>query len=121
MYTRADVIIAEAIADKYVGLCCDMLAQGGFQTRRFKKCASLLEDIVIDELEAFFDGGNTSLKSIKEIDIMEYIAELYENFIEPMFIDGCHPKTLKALPKVDLTSIHKVRKAKTTKTVKFCS
>jgi hypothetical protein len=119
MFSKVDVQNAEDIADKYVRLCCEMLAHGGLQTRRYKKFSSLLEDIVEDELEAFFQGRSSSLKSVNECDIAMYIGELYENFIEPMYMDHYFPKTLKALPKVDLTSVKKVRRAKTTKTVVF--
>jgi predicted helicase len=119
MFSKTDVHNAEAIADKYVRMCCEMLAQGGLQPRRYRKFASLLEDIVEDELDAFFKGRNSSLKSVQECDILYYIGELYDNFIEPMYMDHCIPKTLKALPKVDLTSVKKVRRAKTTKTVVF--
>jgi hypothetical protein len=119
MYSKAVLQNAEAIADKYVRLCCAMLAQGGLQTRCYRKFSSLLEDIVEDELDAFFQGQNSSLKSVEECDIMAYIGELYENFIEPMYENHCIPKTLMALPKVDLTSITQVRRAKTTKTVVF--
>jgi hypothetical protein len=119
MFSKADVQNAEVIADKYVRMCCEMLAEGGLQTKRYKKFASLLEDIVEDELDAFFQGQNSSLKSIAECDIAVYIGDLYENFIEPMYMDHCISKTLKALPKVDITSVKKVRRAKTTKTVVF--
>ena len=117
MYTKTDVKNAEAIADKFVRMCCAMLAEGGL-TRRYKKFASLLEDIVEDELQAFFQGQNTSLKSVNEGDILAYIGELYENFIEPMYMDHCIPK-LTVLPTVDIASVRKVRRAKTTKTVVF--
>jgi hypothetical protein len=119
MFSKTDVQNAEAIADKYVRMCCEMLAQGGLQSKRFRRFASLLEDIVEDELDAFFQGRSSSLKSIAEYDIAIYIGELYDNFIEPMYMDHCISKTLKALPKVDLTSVKKVRRAKTTKTVVF--
>jgi hypothetical protein len=119
MVSKVDVQNAEAIADKYVRMCCAMLAEGGLQTRRYRRFSSLLEDIVEDELEAFFEGRNSSLKSVEECDIMAYIGELYENFIEPMYMDHCITKTLTALPKVDLSCVKKVRRAQTTKTVVF--
>jgi hypothetical protein len=119
MVSKVDVQNAEDIADKYVRMCCAMLAQGGLQTKRYRRFSSLLEDIVEDELDAYFEGRSSDLKSVEECDIMAFIGELYEKFIEPMYMDHCIPKTLTALPKVDLTSVKKVRKAKTTKTVVF--
>ncbi len=121
MDTKSNVINAEKIADKYVRMCCQMLAEGGIHTRGYKKCATLLEDIVEDELSAYFEGVNTTLKSVEECDIMEYIGELYENFIEPMFMDHCIPKNTLVLPSVCIGTVKKVRRAKTTKRVSFDS
>lgn len=118
MYTKAEIQTAEYIADKYVRLCCEMLPQDGSSVKRYKKCASLLEDIVEDELEAYFGGKSTTLKSVEEYAIMTYIGELFENFIEPMFLNNIAKKNMH-LPIVRLTDIRQVRVARTQKKVSF--
>jgi hypothetical protein len=121
MYSKDDMYAAEDIADKYIRLCCEMLADDGVNKKRFKRCASLLEDIVEDEIHSYFEGKGTTLLSVDEPHIRTYIGELFENFIEPMFMDIYIPKNILGLPKVDLSNIRKVRKAKTSKKVHFGS
>lgn len=119
MYTITDVRNAVEIAGKYFQLCYEMLAQDGMESKRFKRFTIMLKSIIEDELSAFFEGRSTTLKSVEECDIMVYIVELYENFIEPMFMDHCIPKRMLPLPTVNLSHVKKVRKAKTTKKVTF--
>lgn len=121
MYSKDEMNVAEDIADKYVRLCCGMLAQDGINKKRFIRCASLLEDIVEDEIHAYFEGKGSTLLSVDEAHIRSYIGELFENFIEPMFMDLCIPKNILGLPKVNLSDIKKVRVAKTLKKVHFDS
>jgi hypothetical protein len=119
MYTSTDMQNAVVIADKYYKLCREMLAEDGMESKRYFRFTILLMTMICDEMCAFFEGRSTTLKSLEECDIMSYIGELYENFIEPMFMDHCIPKRVLPLPKVDLAYVKKVRKAKTTKRVTF--
>jgi hypothetical protein len=119
MYTETEIANAQAIAIKYVSLCFKMLADGGSHTKRFMKCTFLLRSIVEDEFKACIQGRSSDLKSLNDMDVIKFIGELYEDFIEPMFMDHCIPKNTSPLPKVDLSNIKKVRQAKTTKRVTF--
>lgn len=122
MYTEAEVARATNTATKYVMLCFEMLAEGGgVHTKRFRKCTFLLESIVADEFIAYIQGRSSDLKSLEEKDIMKYIGELYEDFIEPMFMDNCIPKNTSSLPKVNLSNVKQIRRAKTSKRVSFFS
>lgn len=119
MLSKTDITHAEEVATKYLSMCCEMLAVDGTSTKRYKRFATLLVTIVQDELYAYCVSDNSTLSSIEEHDIMAYIGDVYENFIEPMFMDHCIPKRL-TLPKVDLTNVKRVRKAKTKRKVTFC-
>jgi hypothetical protein len=120
MYTEAQIANAQAIAVKYVSLCFKMLAEGGSHTKRFMKCTFLLRSIVEDEFKACIQGRSSDLKSLDDKEIIKFIGELYEDFIEPMFMDHCIPKNTSPLPKVDLSNVKQVRKANTFKKVSFC-
>jgi hypothetical protein len=119
MLSKTDVKRAEEIASKYLTLCCNMLAVDGVTTKRYNRFATLLVAIVQDELYAYCASDNSTLNSIEEHDIMTYIGDVYENFIEPMFMDHCIPKRL-TLPRVDLVNVKKLREAKTKRKVTFC-
>jgi hypothetical protein len=102
---------------KCVASACRLLLFGRPKTRAFKQCKLLLETMIIDEVENYFFGRESSLKSHSEIAIKELVQETFTVFIEPMYTSKYTIPRKTALPLVNLDYIVPVRRAKTHKHV----
>jgi hypothetical protein len=110
---------AVEVGNKCVARASRMMLFGREQTRAYKQCKRLMETIVNDEIENYFFGKQSSLTSHSDIDIAQFVDEVYIKFIEPMYASKYTAPRKVPLPLINLDCIVPVRRAKTQKSVKI--